>query len=118
MSVSVVGALAAACSDGGGNRASVTLGPAGGEVSLSGRASVQLPAGALAVPTKVSVEQVSGAVVPGSLVQASEVYRLKPEGLAFAAPAKVTLAFDPARIPATARAKIRVYTAPAGSGRF
>lgn len=85
----------------GGGFGSATVGAAGGTVATAnGKASVVIPAGALAADTEISIERVGGGDLPPNLAQAAGpdgvTYRLSPDGLAFPAgtPAVVTFVLE------------------------
>jgi len=76
-----------------------TIGPAGGTaVSADGLATITIPAGALAEPTLISIAPVA-APPPGAL--AGSAYALGPETVTLAAPASLSISYDPASLPAS-----------------
>jgi hypothetical protein len=97
---------------------SSVIGQDGGSVSTPGGASVTIPAGALTASLTVTVTP-SSAPGPSGTTMVGPQYDLGPDGTTFAKPATVTLAFDPARIPAGKSAKdVVVYTSSGGSSSF
>lgn len=78
------------------------IGPAGGTVTGPGGAQVMIPAGALAANATISIEQSSAGApaLVGTFGAFGQTFAFTPHGIAFAAPATVTLAFDPAQVPA------------------
>ncbi len=74
--------------DGG---ASTTIGASGGVV-LGDGVTLTVPQGALASPTVITITRTDEAIPPG-YVGYSPVWRFAPEGLAFAVPATVQIAF-------------------------
>lgn len=82
--------------------ASSIIGPAGGSVALADGARVDIPAGALAANTTITIREIalpSGAVLPPTGVLASKVYSLEPNGQSFAVPVTVTLPYNPSGLP-------------------
>jgi uncharacterized delta-60 repeat protein len=77
------------------------IGPAGGTVS-NGGAQVVVPAGALSQATSIAIEQTnSGAPqLPAGVVSFGPMFAFTPHGTTFAAPATVTLPYDPSLVPA------------------
>jgi hypothetical protein len=67
------------------------VGPEGGEISLDGL-TLTVPPGALATPTVITVTR-SAEAAPAGHLGYSPVWRFAPEGLTFAAPARVRVAF-------------------------
>jgi len=85
-----------------GALAEALIGPAGGTVrTADGAIALVVPAGALAMPTTISIGARAAPSGAGRIYGA--VYRLSPEGLAFQAPATVSFAM-PAR-----GARVAVY---------
>jgi hypothetical protein len=73
------------------------IGPEGGTVvGEGGQVRLELPAGALTQPTLITVARQS--VPPEAGFVGDVVYDLGPDGLAFAAPVRLTLAYDPAAV--------------------
>lgn len=101
----VVAALSACGgSDDGGNAppASATIGAAGGTLAGPGGAQIVVPAGALTQPTSIAIAQDGAgapALPPGSTVLGA-MFALTPHGTAFAAPATLSVPFDPSLAPA------------------
>lgn len=69
-----------------------TVGPEGGRVTL-GEVRVEIPAGALAMPTAIRVSATSMAA-PSGYRAFSPVFRFEPEGTTFAQPVAITLPFE------------------------
>jgi hypothetical protein len=95
-----MGALIAACDEPPKPAAGTEVGPAGGTVEGEG-VTLSIPPGALDVAVRIQIAvSDSGAVeVPGR-VRTSRVAVITPERLEFLIPVSVTLAYDPAKIPA------------------
>lgn len=102
------------CGGGGGSSsaapttASKTIGAAGGTVTLTGGAAVQIPAGALAADTTVTVAQL--ATPPAGAVGAA--YDLGPSGTTFSQPVTVSLPVPAGTVNPT------VWTKAAGAAHF
>jgi len=79
-----------------------TIGTAGGTVSSADGAEVSVPPGALAGETPIAVHaDAAGAPpLPAGLLALGKVYAFTPHGTTFAVPAKVTVPFDAAMVPA------------------
>lgn len=72
------------------------VGAEGGTVSSAdGHARVEIPAGALAVPTVITIHPATD-VPPGPRVAAGSVYSLEPTGLQFAVPVRLTIEYGDA----------------------
>ncbi len=70
-----------------------TIGPAGGTLSAGdGRASVSIPAGALAAATTISIQPVTNTAPGGRGLS----YRFAPSGVVFSAPVQITFSFTDA----------------------
>jgi len=87
------------CPVGSGTSVTMTIGEAGGQISLDGTPSanapgfrLQIPAGALAGPTVITVTETT-VPPPASYVDASPIYQIDPPNLMFAKPAALTLPF-------------------------
>ena len=99
-------ALFVGCGGGGGTTttAGPPIGAAGGTVTSAEGASVAIPAGALGAPVAIGVaKDAAGApALPAApdVQAAGDVFALTPHGTAFAAPATLTLPFDPTKVPA------------------
>lgn len=111
--------LVAACSSsnpppsGGG-----TIGSTGGQVAAGDSATVDIPAGALGVNTKITITPTTAAA-PDSTDEVGTVYLFGPEGTIFDLPATVTLAYDPSLVPTgDTSSDIIIYTAPAGTTTY
>ena len=82
----------AGCTFGGdvarGDAVTAVIGTAGGKVAMAGGAALDIPAGALANDTAITIAQSSAASPAGAL---SPVYEFGPDGTAFSIPATVTL---------------------------
>jgi hypothetical protein len=72
----------------------VSIGPEGGSVTADG-ASVQIPAGALASPTEVTLEIVGSGypAIPSGLTLRGDVVAFQPHGTAFALPVVLEVPF-------------------------
>ncbi len=93
--IGVSGCYSAASPDVGADaeprHASATIGPDGGTVSLGGTTLVFSP-GALRDPVIIGIEDVGSP--PSPYVGYSRLFRFSPEGLHFATPIQVTIAFE------------------------
>src|SRR5258708_39672687 len=70
-----------------GPAVSATIGPAGGTLSAGdGKASVSIPAGALAAATTISIQPVTNTTPGGRGLS----YRFAPSGVVFSAPVQIT----------------------------
>src|SRR2546421_7855492 len=67
--------------------ASAVIGPGGGMLAVSGGAALEIPAGALAKDTTITISQ-SSAQAPGGAL--SPVYDFGPDGTTFSKPVTVT----------------------------
>ena len=102
----LVAAGLSACggSDGDDNAPSsgATIGAAGGTLAGPGGAQLVIPAGALAQPAPITITQDGAgapALPPGSTALGA-MFALTPHGTAFAAPATLSVPFDPSLVPA------------------
>jgi hypothetical protein len=75
----------------------------GGKVGTAG-AEVQIPAGALAKDTKITIEELEREGLPELARVASKVFDFGPDGTEFAEPVALTIDFDAARTPKKMRA--------------
>ncbi len=80
---------------GSGESKSVTMGAAGGEITLRG-VTLVVPAGAVADGTPINVIELA-APAPGAFEAATPLYAFAPDGIKFAVPAKVKFAYDQPR---------------------
>lgn len=88
-----------------GPASSVSVGPAGGRVSLpDGSVTVDVPAGALTRATVVSIQPISNT----SPAKFGRAVRLAPEGVTFARPVRVTFRFTARDLAATTPASLKV----------
>lgn len=95
--------------------AETLIGPAGGTVSSLDGASLEIPAGALAAETTITITTTS-ATTPGALGRA---YAFGPEGIVLSVPGTVKLPFDPARIPnGKTTNDLMIWSAPQGGAGF
>ncbi len=94
------GALLAACHKSAPPAAGTTIGPAGGTVQGDG-VTLFVPQGALAstVNLQIAVSDTGATDVSGRVL-VSRVALITPERTAFLVPVTVTLAYDPAKVPA------------------
>ncbi|MBZ0121967.1 MAG: hypothetical protein K8H88_33545 [Sandaracinaceae bacterium] len=74
-----------------GSTATQTIGSAGGSLAIQAF-EIEVPPGALASDTEITVTVTSDAV-PGAFTGFSPLFRFEPEGLAFAAPVTVRMPF-------------------------
>lgn len=98
----------AACGGGGGGGAppppqptpAAGIGPAGGTVTGSNGATIQVPAGALAQTVNLQITEVAAgaANLPAGVQPASAIYALTPHGTTFAVPVTVTVPFNAAQV--------------------
>jgi uncharacterized delta-60 repeat protein len=94
--------------DGGGGgtpAAGTVVGAAGGTVVGPNGAKVEIPAGALATATTISIEQTSAGApaLPGGFTASGQTFAFTPHGTTFDAPVTITLPFAPALVPAGSR---------------
>ncbi len=82
------------------------IGPGGGTLTTADGVQLEIPAGALAATTEISVLRSSGPA-QGS---ASAIYELGPDGTAFAEPITVTLPYDRAALGAAAPETLMLAT--------
>jgi hypothetical protein len=99
-------AFGVACGGSGGSSdtATTTVGPAGGTVSLGGGPTLQVPAGALAASTDISIRATGQTSASGG-----RIYQFSPEGTTFAQPASVQMPVP------SGVANPRIYWTVAGS---
>lgn len=103
---------------GNGGTGSAPIGPEGGVVvSADGMAELAVPAGALSEIVEISVSAISP---PGESMEfVTPAYDFQPDGLTFAHPAKLTLRYDPARLPSGVREGLmNVYVHHPDTGRW
>ncbi len=82
---------------------SMVVGPSGATVSMPDGTHLDIPSGALAAATTIRITASSppaGATVPPTGVFVAKVYTFEPAGLVFRVPANLTVAYNPAAIPA------------------
>ncbi|HET9424484.1 MAG TPA: hypothetical protein VFO55_03860 [Gemmatimonadaceae bacterium] len=93
------------------------VGASGGSVSAGGgTASLDIPAGALASATPITVEQLEPGPADARVV--GDVFEFGPDGTTFATPVTITLAFDPAALPAdVSPRRLRLHTFVNGAWR-
>jgi len=116
----------------GGNGATVSqsISPDGGTLTTAQGVSVDVPAGALAAPTTLTVESMPSAIpstgtvalTGGSATSAIAVgtpFVFGPEGTTFSVPVTVTLPFDATKLPTgKTSAAIQIATASVGTSAF
>jgi len=92
------------------------IGAAGGTVSGPAGARVVIPAGALSAATAIAVTQdgAGAPALPAGITSAGDIFAFTPHGTTFAAPASVTVPFDPARLVA-GRTAVVLKAAPGGA---
>jgi len=95
---------------------SQTVGPAGGTFTFAnGAVTLTFPAGALPANTVVTVTS-STAASGSPIMIGSSAYTFAPEGIFFAAPVYVTIAYDPTAIPSgVAESSLRVAKLSSGA---
>src|SRR5579859_4816684 len=92
-----------------------TVGAAGGSVSLPDGTRVDIPAGALSTDTTITITPTVVAPPRG----VGPAYVFGPEGTTFAMPVKVTLPFDPTKLPmGSTAANVVVMTSPIANPSF
>lgn len=91
--------------------ADATIGPAGGTVTaLGGAVRLVVPAGALSTPTGLTVRALSVAPLDPHVAWRSEI-EITPSGTRFAAPATLSLRYDPALGPSgVAESELRLHS--------
>jgi hypothetical protein len=79
-----------------------TIGASGGTVSGPNGARIEIPAGALATNTVISIEQTSAnaPALPTGFTASGQTFAFLPHGTTFAVPVTVTLPFDAVSVPA------------------
>ncbi|MFL5312394.1 MAG: hypothetical protein ACJ79H_18320 [Myxococcales bacterium] len=87
--------------------ASAVIGPSGGMLAMAGGAALEIPAGALAKDTTITIAQVSEQSSGGAL---SPVYEFGPDGTTFSKPVTVTFT-----VPSGTGAGSVYWTAPQGA---
>ena len=90
---------------GGGKQAVPVTAAAGGSVSAPG-AMVNIPAGALAADTTVTMEEVTKDGKPDADKIAAPIYDFGPDGLTFTTPATLSFDYDTAAVPSGATVQI------------
>lgn len=97
-------AVLGGCGGGGGSNAisQLVTSAAGGTVSYNGRASVAIPASALAQDTTITVQPQGSlpAAPSGMAVVSGSGYAFGPSGTAFSSNATLKIAYDPTKLPA------------------
>ncbi len=112
-------ALATAAACGGPGAYEQELGTNGGTVSTPDGVTINVPEGATSAPITISVTPAPDAPVPAGAVQVGNAYTFGPEGTQFDVPVRVTLPFDPSKLPiGVTESSLVVYTAPAGSSAY
>jgi hypothetical protein len=103
-----------------GAKVTQNVGPAGGTVTHSTGAQLQIPPGALASPVPLTMEGVapaSASDLGGNAL--GQAFQLGPEGQQFLSPVTIVVPFDPTRVPAGQSADSAVIMiAPVGSTEF
>jgi hypothetical protein len=104
----------------GPTAAAHTVGTNGGSVATSdSSARVDIPQGALLTDTSITITANNSAAPPWGATEVGMQYTFGPQGLTFAKPIQVTLAFDPKKLPAgTLPSALVVYTAPDGTAQY
>jgi hypothetical protein len=96
-----------------------TIGAAGGTVTAPNGAQIEIPAGALAADTALTITAEPAAPIPAALQATGTPYTFGPEGLTFTKPVKITLPFDAAKLAAgKTAAEIVMFTAPKDTTDF
>jgi hypothetical protein len=116
--LTVAGVVLSAChqAPAADSKVSRVIGPAGGTVTASDGSSVDIPAGALASPTTITMEVVATSTLPGGGVSGGAAYAIEPEGQTFLAPVTVTLSFDRTALPAmTQGSDLAIFTTSVGT---
>jgi hypothetical protein len=100
--------------------ASKVIGSGGGTIGTSdGTAQVDIPEGALPADTTITITPNADAPAPPDSTVVGVAYTFGPQGLTFAKPITVTLAFDPSKLPAgLSPSAIVVFTAPDGTSVY
>lgn len=101
----------AACSDGPSTPELVSspIGPRGGTVALGAEVTLYVPPGALDAEQTITIRRTTESA-PAGWSSFSPIYRFEPDGLAFAVPVSVTIAFD-----GPAPRAVMAWTARAGT---
>ncbi len=85
--------------------AQATIGPEGGTIAdTTGRVTLEVPAGALATPTEITIRSAEDTLGNPWLFKGT-VIELMPDGLQFSSPATLTLQYDSLAVPPGTRGK-------------
>jgi hypothetical protein len=99
-----------------GGAAVGVIGPEGGRLSVGNGSSLDIPPGALAQPTRITMVPAPYNPMAVASFPGGTTYMLQPEGLVFAQPVTLTLAFDPDALPeGTTPNDLAIFTAPTGT---
>lgn len=92
------------------------IGSAGGTVTGPNGSQVVVPPGALSTSTQIAIEQESQSAppLPAGVIPLGAIFAMTPHGTTFSVPAKVTLPFDSAALPAGTEP--RIYKTNAAGG--
>jgi ZU5 domain len=111
-------ALVAGCGGSSGVNITAMIGPNGGMASHSDGTSLNIPPGALATDTNITIQSVNVKAPPGTVL-VGPAYDFGPEGTTFKAGVTITLPFEMSKIPMGRTASdILIYTAPKGGTQF
>jgi hypothetical protein len=103
----------------GGKVTTKTVGPSGGTVNNSAGVTIQLPAGAVASSTNVTIQAAPSPAAVADSTTVGTTYLFGPEGATFAQPVTVTIPFSVSDLPqGYTSADIEIFTAPEGSSDF
>lgn len=88
-----------ASADGDEHLAEQMVGPAGGTISLADGLSIEIPAGALADDTVITIDEVFDVETPEGAVAVGRTYEFGPSGITFDQAVKVILPWDGGDVP-------------------
>jgi hypothetical protein len=93
-----------------------SIGDNGGTIALGDGTSIDVPSGALSENQQISVTEDDSAPALSSAQAVGKNYLFGPEGLQFAKPVSITLAFDPSQV--LGSNTVVVFTAAKGSSDY
>jgi len=120
--VMIAAAVLAGCGGGGGgssvNTVTTPIGGAGGIAQDSSKkATVTIPAGALALTTNITVGSGGSGVPASAQLVPGTAFSFGPSGTTFATPATLSVAYDPTQVPAGATQSTLSLFTPTPDGK-
>ncbi|MEZ5360674.1 MAG: hypothetical protein R3F48_17810 [Candidatus Zixiibacteriota bacterium] len=98
-------------SSGGTSTTQGSIGPEGGTISIAGKVTFTIPAGALADTVDFSIAtNASPDTLPGPLGPASTCYTIDPSGTVFSTPATIIINYDPTTVADAGEHTVGLYT--------